>query len=143
MTVQSITPYLFFSGEAEAATEFYQRAMGARVDALMRWGDQPQACPSGKENQVMHAALHIDDAVLFLSDSPTDSPENNGANGPALAVQVNDADEMQRKFDALAVEGTVVDTIKDAFWGDKFGVVRDRFGITWMFTCPSASQEGK
>lgn len=143
MSVEKITPYLFFSGEAEAAVHHYERTLGAQVEALMRWGDQPGACPAGKETHVMHAALHIGEAVLLMSDSPSPEPEEKAARGPALAVQVADANDMQKKFNALAEEGTVVDAIHDAFWGDKFGVVRDKFGVTWMFTCPSTPTENK
>jgi PhnB protein len=49
---------------------------------------------------------------------------------------MDDAEEMQSCFDALAEKGTVVEKIHDAFWGDAFGVVRDVYGVTWMFTCP-------
>ena len=143
MSVQQITPYLFFTGKAEAAVHLYESTLGAKVEALMRWGDQPQACPPGQEKKIMHAALHIGEALLLLSDSPGSEEKKDDARGPALAVQVADADDMQMKFNALAQNGTVVDAIHDAFWGDKFGVVRDKFGVTWMFTCPTKSEEEK
>lgn len=135
MTVQKITPYFFFDGQADAAIELYGKALGARPEGVLRWGENPAMCPAGKEKHVMHAALHIGSALLMLSDSPeeTPSPEQRRV---AVAIEVDDPGEMQRQFDALSEGGKVMEKIHDAFWGDKFGVVRDRFGVTWMFTCP-------
>jgi PhnB protein len=143
MSVQKITPYFFFNGQAEAAMELYQRALGARPEGVLRWGDHPQMCPVGKERQIMHAALHVGPALVFISDAPEKSGASAAADRKmaAVAISVDDPTLMQGQFNALAEGGTIVEVIHDAFWGEKFGVVRDRFGITWMFTCHQDSSK--
>jgi PhnB protein len=42
---------------------------------------------------------------------------------------------MAKKFDALAVGGKVLMPLQDMFWGAKFGMLRDAYGISWMFNC--------
>jgi PhnB protein len=83
---------------------------------------------------VIHALLRFDEAVVMVSDVPADMPATAGDN-----VQVNldfdDVEDMTRKFDALAATGRVKMGLHDAFWGARFGMLVDEFGIHWMFHC--------
>ena len=58
-----VQPYLFFEGRCEEAIEFYRKALGAEVTMLMRYKDSPEPdmCPPGAEDKVMHAAFRIGD----------------------------------------------------------------------------------
>lgn len=138
MTVKKMTPYLFFDGNAEEAIRHYEQALEARIEGLLRWGDQPGECPAGMKGRVMHAALHVGDALLMASDSP--SSEQGRQRCPSIAIEVDNEKQMSASFDALAEKGKVVEPIHDAFWGGKFGVVEDAYGIVWMFTCPQETK---
>ena len=140
MSVNKITPYLFFNGQGDSVISFYEKALGARSESVLRWGDNPEMCPAGKEKQIMHASLQIGPALLFLSDSARANTETSDEQNSSLAIEVSDAKDMDRMFAALTEGGTVIEPIHDAFWGEKFGVLRDRFGVTWMFTCPKKSE---
>jgi PhnB protein len=135
MTIQAATPYLILNGKAAQAIEFYQQALKASTEAVMRFGDMDESCPEAQRNLVMHASLRVGKALLMLSDGGP----NGGPAGPGGAVHValdlDDADELRRVFDALSVGGKVVQPIIDAPWGAYFGAVDDRFGIAWMFNC--------
>jgi PhnB protein len=135
MTISAITPYFFFNGEAEDALGVYEKALGAKTDQVMRWGSQPEMCPKGAEDRIMHAALDIGNARVMLADSPT-TPDVPKERAPSVAIAFEKIAEQEKAFNALAEHGTVVDPLADQFWGDRFGVIRDKFGITWMFTCP-------
>jgi uncharacterized glyoxalase superfamily protein PhnB len=68
-----VQPYLFFDGRCEEALEFYKKAVGAKVEMLMRFKDspeppQPGMHPPGSENKVMHASLRIGETTLMASD---------------------------------------------------------------------------
>lgn len=136
MSVKKMTPYLFFDGKAEEAIRHYEAALSARVEGLLRWGERPGDCPEGMKGRVMHAALHVGDALLMVSDGTTGQPAPRGV---SIAVEVDDFEDMSRRFDALAERGTVIEAIHDVFWGDKFGVVKDGYGVVWMFTCPQTA----
>lgn len=86
----------------------------------------------------MHALLHLDTARIMISDRISE----RAAPGHVV-LDFTDVDDMARRFDALAKSGTVEMAIHDAFWGDKFGALRDKRGVQWLFTCaPNGRQTG-
>ena len=50
-----------------------------------------------------------------------------------VSLDFDDVADMERKFDALAAGGTVTVALHDTFWGARFGMLTDAFGIRWMF----------
>lgn len=111
----------------------------AQVDTLTRFGDVPgMDVPDESRSRVMHAMLIVGGGVVMLSDSMPGMPVGHGAN-THVCLQFDDLNDMARKFDALAEGGTVTMALHDAFWGDRFGMLTDQFGICWMFTCPTTA----
>ena len=132
MLVQS---YLFFEGRCDEALEFYQRALGARVEMVMRYRDSPDprpdgAIPPGAEDKVMHASFRIGETTLMASDGRCSGTPN--FQGTAQSISVADEAEADRIFTALCDGGTVVMPIGKTFFSPRFGMVTDRFGLTWM-----------
>ncbi len=82
----------------------------------------------------MHASLRIDDAVIMMSDTMPDRPVTSGGN-VHVSLTCNDVADLTKKFDGLAAGGRVTMPLQDAFWGAKFGMLTDAFGIPWMFNC--------
>lgn len=130
-----LNPYLNFNGTAEKAINHYERALGAKVETMMRFGDVPEmdVTPENK-NRVMHALLQIGEGVLMISDSRPEEPVSVGSN-IYVTLHFDDPEEMAKKFDALAVGGEVTMPLEDMFWGAKFGTLQDAYGIPWMFNC--------
>ncbi|WNG49850.1 VOC family protein [Archangium minus] len=132
MTIKAATPYFILNGRAEQAIALYQRALGAKLETLQRFGDVNQSCPAAMKSRVMHAMLRVGDALLMMSDSPNEeAPPQSGS--VSVALQFDDPDQARRCFDALATNGKVIEPLFDAPWGELFGVVCDEFGISWMF----------
>ncbi|TNF28267.1 MAG: glyoxalase/bleomycin resistance/extradiol dioxygenase family protein [Deltaproteobacteria bacterium] len=138
MGIKNVTPYLFFNGQATDAVALYERALGARTESLMRFGELPGGCTAGDEGRVMHASLRLGEALVMVSDAPTAQPSAVGAN-VQLTLDFDDLDDMRARFDALAATGAVVSAIQETFWGAHFGVLRDSFGVFWMFNCQKAA----
>ena len=130
-----IQPYLFFDGRCEEAIEFYRRALGAEVTMLMRNKDnpeppQPGMVPPGSENKVMHANLRIGDSVVLASDGHCKGkPEFRGF---SLTIVAHDIATADRMFNALADGGHVQMPLTKTFFSPRFGMVTDRFGVSWM-----------
>ncbi len=130
-----VQPYLFFDGKCEEAVEFYRRALGAEVEMMMRFRDcpepaQPGMVPPGAENKVMHAALRIGDTMVLASDGRClGQPEFRGF---ALSLTAADEAEADRLFAALADGGQVQMPLSKTFFSPRFGMVADRFGVSWM-----------
>jgi PhnB protein len=129
-----IQPYLFLDGRCEEAIEFYRDAVGAEVTMLMRFKENPEATagcmPPGAEDKVMHASLRIGDATVLASDGRcTGQPSFQGF---ALSLTASDADEAERLFAALGNGGQVQMPMAKTFFSPRFGMVADRFGVSWM-----------
>jgi|SRR5690348_1670530 len=132
----TVNPYLSFEGRCEEAIEFYKRAVGAEVMMLSRFKDMPAgACPEGKtppgtENKIMHASLQIGDSIVMASDGHCTGHTNFGGISLSLAT-ANDA-QAQKAFSALSNGGQVTMPLGKTFFSSSFGMLKDRFGITWM-----------
>jgi PhnB protein len=130
-----IEPYLFFDGRCEEAIEFYRRALGAEVSMLMRFKDSPEPpppreCAAGAENKVMHASLRIGGTTLMASDGRCQGKPS--FEGFSLSLAVPDEAGAERSFAALADGGQVQMPLARTFFAPRFGMVADRFGLSWM-----------
>ena len=129
-----IQPYLFFGGRCEEALTFYQSALGAQVEMLMRYSDnpepqQPGRVPAGWEHKVMHTSFRIGSTMLMASDG---CGEDDTFNGFSLSLSVANEAEADRTFTALSEGGKVNMPLSKTFWSPCFGMVEDRFGLCWM-----------
>jgi len=130
-----VEPYLFFEGRCEEAIEFYSRALGAEVTMLMRYADSPEppppgVLPPGSENKIMHASLRVGDTTVMASDGKCAGQA--GFQGFSLSIAVPDEVQADKLFSALAEGGQVQMPLAKTFWSPRFGMLSDRFGISWM-----------
>jgi PhnB protein len=127
-----VEPYLFFEGRCEEALEFYRGALGAEVTMLMRFKDSPEPgmCAPDAGDKVMHANLRIGDTTLMASDGRCEGPM--AFQGFSLSLAAEDAAEAERLFAALSDGGQVQMPLTKTFWSPCFGMVADRFGVSWM-----------
>lgn len=134
MSTNTIEPYLFFGGRCDEALEFYRTALGAEIEMIMRFNENPEpmppgAVPAGFENKVMHATMRIGASRVMASDGNEPGAKFEGF---SLSLAVPNEAEAERAFAALAKDGTVGMPLGKTFWSPKFGMVTDRFGIGWM-----------
>jgi len=130
-----VQPYLFFDGRCEEALEFYRRALGAEVTALMRFSDnpeppQPGMVPAGSGDKVMHSSFRIGEATVMASDGMCQGQAS--FQGFSLSLIVNDEAEADRLFAALRDGGQVQMPLAKTFFSPRFGMVADRFNVFWM-----------
>jgi PhnB protein len=130
-------PYLNFNGDCQEAFKYYERVLGGKIVAMLSHADMPvdaqSQTPPGWKNKIMHARLVVGDQVLMGSDAPPDHFEKT--QGMSVALQIDDPNEAERIFAALADNGTVRMPIQPTFWAIRFGMLVDRFGIPWMVNC--------
>jgi PhnB protein len=130
-----VQPYLFFDGRCEEAVEFYRTKLGAEVQNLMRFKDSPQPhqpgmIPPGAENKVMHTSLRIGDTTVMASDGRCQGQPN--FQGFALSLTAANDAEADRWFAALGDGGQVQMPLAKTFFASRFGMLADRFGVSWM-----------
>ena len=130
-----VQAYLFFDGRCEEALEFYRGALGAKVTMLMRYKESPKAPPPGMvapgaEEKVMHASFDVGDTTIMASDGKaTGKPSFQGF---SLTITVADEAEAERVFAAIGKGGQVQMPLGKTFFSRRFGMVADRFGVSWM-----------
>ena len=131
-----VNPYLIYDGNCNEALKFYQKVLGARIEATHRYGEGPpemQVAPEHKD-RIMHARLTIDGEVLMASDA---YPGNfQKPQGFSVSLQVEDPADAERRFKALADGGSINMPFGKTFFSKGFGMCVDKFGIPWMVNCP-------
>jgi PhnB protein len=130
-----VQPYLFFDGRCEEAVEFYRRTLGAEVTMLMRFKDspeppQPGMVPPGSADKIMHTSFRIGDTTVMASDGRCQGQPS--FQGFSLSITVPNEAEAERRFAALAEGGQVQMPLAKTFYSPRFGMVADRFGVSWM-----------
>ncbi len=135
----AIMPYLFFGGRCEEALEFYRAALGARVEAMMRFNEgpgqpPPGTLPPGFENKIMHASFRVRGTEVMASDG---MKEGTNFAGFSLCLSVATLDEARKVFTLLQDGGESRMPLGETFFSPCFGMVADRFGVEWMVIVPA------
>jgi PhnB protein len=137
--MMQVQPYLFFDGRCEEALAFYKSAVGAKVEALMRFKEMPppsqpaaEGCgpPPGSAEKVMHASFRIGDTQVLASDGMCQGKPS--FQGISLTLTARDDAEAEKIFAALGEGGQVQMPMAPTFFSARFGMVADRFGVSWM-----------
>jgi PhnB protein len=136
--MKDITTYLTFDGNCREAMTFYKECLGAELH-IMSFSEAPGDFPKEAKDRVMHARLSKGSAVLMASDTMPGMPLQQG-NNFSVSVNCESLEEIERLFHALSRNGKVTMALHDAFWGARFGMLTDRFGINWMFNFEKQSK---
>ena len=134
-----INPYLSFNGLCEAAFTFYARVFGGQVGALFRYAGSPMAeqAPPDWQDKVMHGSVTI--GALELNGADILPKHYEQPQGFSLSIQIKDATKAEQIFDELSRDGSVAMSLENTFWAERFGMVTDRFGVSWMINCEAES----
>jgi PhnB protein len=127
-----VQPYLFFDGKCEEALEFYKKAVGANVTALMRFKDSPsqEHNPPGSAEKVMHCNFSIGNSQIMASDG--DCKDQMKSDGFALSITADNTDQAEKMFNGLKDGGHVTLPLTQTFFAKRFGMLKDKFGVHWM-----------
>jgi PhnB protein len=127
-----VQPYLYFNGHCQEAIDFYCRALGAEVQTLVHFKDSLAltSTPDGSEDKVMHACVRIGKIDMLMSDGQCGGTPM--FQGFALSVSLPDDQAAERIFALLSNGGEVNVPLAKASNASSFGMVYDRFGVSWM-----------
>lgn len=126
--------YLSFKGNCKEAMQFYESALGGKIEVMMSGADSPMAAmiPPESAHQILHARLVLPDGgLLFAGDCPQNMPYE-GIKGMSLTLNYDSISEAEQAFNALADGGTVTMPMQPAFWAKSWGMLVDRFGSPWI-----------
>jgi PhnB protein len=126
-----LNPYIHFNGNAREAMEFYQRALGGDL-TISTFAEGGMPSDPEDANKIMHAQLDLPNGeVLMASDTMAGQPAPPVA-GISMSLSGDEDDELTGYYERLLDGGTAVEPLVEAPWGDKFGILTDRYGLTWF-----------
>ncbi len=133
-----VQPYVFFGGRCSEALAFYQTAVNAQIEMVMRFNESPEPIPEGIlapgfEDKIMHASIKIGESRIMVADGCN---AGEGVHGFSLTLSVGTIEEADRFFAALSEGGQVRMPLTKTFWSPRYGMLTDRFGIEWMVMVP-------
>jgi PhnB protein len=131
----NVIPYVTFDGNCEEALKFYEKALGGKIVHLSRYGGSPMEEMGANKDSVMHATFEGKGIKLFACDKTKDAPAISGEGMMQLTINFENASEEEKVFDVLAKDGIVTMPLQNTFWGARFGMLKDKFGLSWMFNC--------
>ncbi|MFY8022158.1 MAG: VOC family protein [Bacteroidia bacterium] len=130
----NIKPYITFNGNAEEALNFYAACFNAEILGINRYETAPMDLPAGYENKVLHAELKIGEQSILCCDTMPGNTFTEG-NNFSLSIDYPQIMELEVLFAKLAAGGKIEMPLQDTFWGARFGILQDKFGIRWMLNC--------
>lgn len=126
-----LSPYLHFRGATREAMAFYESVFGGRLDVMTFADMGGMGLGDDETHLVMHSALTVSESVLLMAADVPRHMEGELSNGH-VALSGDDVDTLRGWFEGLADGGTVEMPFEKAPWGDWFGSVSDRYGVSWM-----------
>jgi PhnB protein len=129
-----LTPYIIFNGNCEEALKFYENALGGEIKDLMRFEGSPVENMNADKQKVLHSHFYANGNLLFMaSDSGEGGPGSPNGGMVHLSINFNDNGKLENVFSKLSDGGNVTMPLQDTFWGARFGMLTDKFGVNWMF----------
>jgi PhnB protein len=133
-----LIPHISFGGNCRDAFQLYERCFGGKILTMLTYGDSPMAdqVPPEFRGKILHANLTVGDHAVYGTDV---LPEQyQPPKGFHLTLGIQDPAEAERIFRELSENGTVQMPLQKTFWAVRFGVLLDRFGVSWEINCEQA-----
>jgi PhnB protein len=133
MTASNV--YLNFDGNCREAMAFYGKCFETEPGFTPFSAGPPEMLEAAKSvpDRILHSELHSGPMVLMASDTLPGMPFQQG-NDFSISISCGSLAEMERLFAALGENGKVIMPMHDAFWGGRFGMLTDQFGVRWMLS---------
>ena len=121
--------YVNYRGVCEDAFRFYEQHLNGRLTGLVRHGEQPNAnIPADWSSKILHARIEIAGTVLMGADIPQSEPMRSAY----LSVTVDSEADAERLYGLLTDGGEVFMKMEKTPFANRFAMLRDRFGTSWM-----------
>lgn len=137
-----LNPYLVLDGNAREAIRFYEKALDAKVIGIQTFGEMPEnpefPLPAEAKDRIAHALLKVGETDLMFSDTFPGQPLQKG-NHVTICITTNDIRKSEKIFEALREGGQVGMPLQETFWSPAYGIVTDKFGVTFHITTESGS----
>lgn len=128
-----MNPYLNYGGNCEQALRFYEKHLGGKILMMSTFSDMPSTglqVPKEMANKVLHARIEIGGTILMASDTP---PERfQPMRSAYLSLSVKSVEEAEQTYALLKEGGEIFMPMEETFFAQRFAMLRDKFGTSWM-----------
>ncbi len=135
MMTKRLAPYLMMNGNAKEAIEFYKEALGAEVLFNQTFGEMPEnpeyPLPEEAKGLISHAMLRVGETDLMFSDNFPGSTSQIG-DQVTICITADNTEESKQIFENLQEGGTVKMPFQETFFSPGYGIVTDKFGVTFQ-----------
>ncbi|MDT8861933.1 VOC family protein [Alkalihalobacillus sp. MEB130] len=132
-----LLPYLVMDGNAKEAVEFYEKALKASVFGVQTFGEMPAnpdyPLPEEAKNRVSHAMIKVGETDMMLSDTFPGTPHEKG-NHVTICIMADTKEQAKEFYEALKEGGQVTMPLQETFWSPAYGIVIDKFGVTFQIS---------
>ena len=129
--MNSASTYLNFDGETRDAMSFYAKCLAADLN-IQSFRDAGMGDDPATADRTVHARIEKGAVMIMASDTQPGASFTKG-NNFFICIDCESAEELERLHAALAEGGTTTMEPQDTFWGARFSMLTDRFGVGWMF----------
>jgi len=131
-----LNTYLNYGGNCAEAFTFYEQHLGGKITMMMKHGENPgeSRVPADWKNAVLHARISLGGAELAGADIPGYQPMRSAY----LSLTVTSNKEAERIYSLLSLDGEVFMAMEETFFAERFAMLRDKFGTSWMILHPKA-----
>jgi PhnB protein len=121
--------YLNYPGNCEEAFRFYEKHLNGRITGVQKHGEQPNPnIPADWKDKILHARMEIGKTVLMGADIPQAQPMRSAY----LSLSVDTEKDAERLYGLLQDGGEIFMKMEKTFFANRFAMLRDRFGTSWM-----------
>lgn len=140
--MNAIVPYLNFNGNAAEALAFYSKALNGAIEFQQTFGESPMEVSAEAKNYIMHGSFRAGELTFMVSDCMPGQEVTGGTN-LSLSLHFTELDSINSTFEALSEGADITMPLQDTFWGARFGMLKDKFNINWMFNYDYPKEENK
>jgi PhnB protein len=131
--------YVNYRGTCEQAFRFYEQHLAGRVTGIVRHGEQPNPnIPPDWRDKILHARIEIAAMVLMGADIPNSEPMRSAY----LTLTVDSEAEAERVYALFTDGGEVFMKMEKTPFANRFAMLRDKFGTSWMLLHQPESPRG-
>jgi PhnB protein len=138
MSEVTLNPYFSCNGNALEMMEYYHKILEGELHTT-KFSETEMKVPDDKKDRLVHAELTCPGFSIMAADAPDDRAITKGDN-VSLSLQGTDADTLTKVFNELAHDGQITMPLAVQFWGDKFGMLTDKFSTHWMVNIRKAEK---
>lgn len=120
--------YINYPGLCEAAFRFYEQHLGGKISMMMPHQQPPANFPKEWKNPILHAVIEIGGATVRGADIPGAEPMRSAY----LTLTLNTPEKAEHIYNLLATDGEIFMKMEKTFFANRFAMLRDKFGTSWM-----------